>query len=107
MCVCVRVRGCVCCAVDIYSLSSIKSTHRAADSGSLRSGGELAHGMKVLTLLARSLLQDATSQILLQAPQVDIHSQAESTQSQPFFFFPFSNVALFAGRSEGMNRTTL
>lgn len=85
---CVRVRGCVCCAVDIYSLSSIKSTHRAADSGSLRSGGELAHGMKVLTLLARSLLQDATSQILLQAPQVDIHSQAESTQSQPFVFFP-------------------
>ena len=83
MCVCGR--GCVCCVVDTFIVSPQLNPHRAADSGGLRSGGELANGMKVLTLLAHSLLQDSASHTSLQAPQVEIHSQTERF----FFFFPF------------------
>ncbi len=51
-----------------FILSPQLNPHQAANSGILKSGGELANRMKELTLFARSLLQEAASQILLQGP---------------------------------------
>lgn len=54
-CVCVCERGGVSVAHQTFILSPQLNPHQAADSGSLRSGGELATRMKKLTLFARTL----------------------------------------------------
>lgn len=52
---CVCVSGGVSVAHQTFILSPQLNPHQAADSGSLRSGGELATRMKKLTLFARTL----------------------------------------------------
>ncbi len=87
---------------ETFILSPQLNPHQAADSGSLRSSGELANRMKELTLFAHTLLQDRASHILLQAPQVQIHYHMKKGQLKEEYTVPalsFSSVASFHGRS--------
>lgn len=111
VCVCVCVEGGVSVVRQSFILSPQLNPHQAADSGSLRSGGELATRMKKLTLFAHIL-----SEILLYEPCMYREIAAQrGVHSPSTFLFQIGliwcwvvgyrqNNTVMAGREEGEGR---